>query len=154
MPRNINNSTWINVEWGNHRENNYPVYGRCVLLIDLGDINHQTHQQDYDNQKIDTEAINTDRRQMRPCASHPHSRTKKKCKIYAGTLSLQTFWLPMKRPRHHYQGDVERGQQVRVLQGIRQRACEQSLLLPAKQNVAAPSEGIARRICVASIATT
>ena len=60
----------------------------------------------------------------------------------------------LKRPRHHYQGDVERCQQVRVLQGIRQRACEQSLRLPAKQNVAAPSEGIARCICVASIATT
>ena len=73
-------------------------------------------------------------------------------------LSSVIFFTNLKndlnRPRYHYQGDVERGQQVRVLQGIRQRACEQSPLLPAKQDVAAPSEGMARRICVASIATT
>ena len=69
---------------GIHRESNYPVCGRCVLLIDLGDMNRKTHQQDYDHQKIDTEAINTERRQMRPCASHTHSKANKKYKIYAG----------------------------------------------------------------------
>ena len=58
------------------------------------------------------------------------------------------------RPRHHYQGDVELGQQVLVLQRIRQRAREQCLLLAAEQDLAAHSEGMALRIFAAILAQT